>query len=75
MKPEHQPAIDLLAERRRTNGYADIWDLCKACGIDTADLWAPPVRSLMAALSASSRVAIRPAMGDEPVQYRLLVAS
>lgn len=64
-------AIYLLAERRRKNGYATMDELLDAEGIDQDDL---ARGSCFAARLADHRdVAVRPAMGSEPAEYRLRV--
>lgn len=64
-------AIELLARRRIVNGYATMDELLAAEGIDQGDL---ARGSCFAAKLADHRdVAIRPAMGSEPAEYRLRV--
>ena len=66
-----KPAIDLLAARRVTNGYADLADMLAACNVDPDDLCS--AQFLHEALCDSGRVAVQSAIGiDEPTRYRLL---
>ena len=64
-------ALVLLAARRQKNGHAILGELGRAQGIDLGDssLW----ECFAAKLADHRDVAIRPAMGSEPAEYRLRV--
>ena len=66
---EIEHALALLAERRRKNGHASLHELGWAQGISLGDssLW----ECFAAKLADHRDVAIRPAMGSEPAEYRL----
>lgn len=67
-----KPALDLLADRRRTNGYADLADLAEACGIDCVNDPAA-ARDLAEQLADDRNIAVRRPIGiNDVTEYRLL---